>query len=231
MGEFEAILTGARVAGTPTFIPGITGPERNHTITTVMVNRRGRDNKEYSDSLTVHFWGKSANMAANYLSVGKQCNIRGRLQDYTSDTGQVRNGKRVLNRKVEVNAIRCELLADSMKEVQAAFDAGIIALKSAGRLDPNTQIALSDILPKKNSMIDFNPVLAAQTGTYGRAKVWSKDRGFWTPGVAAPVAAATAVPVDGSAAVIAAQAAEIAALKGQAVAANGAGADAGIGPF
>lgn len=229
MGEFEAILTGARVAGTPTFIPGLDPTtNRNHTIVTVMVNRRGRDNKEYSDSLTVHFWGKSANMAANYLSIGKQCNIRGRLQDYTSDTGQVRNGKRVLNRKVEVNAVRCELLADSLKEVQAAFEAGIITLKNSGRLDPNTQIALSDILPKKNAMVDFNPALAAQTGLYGKAKVWSKDRGFWTPGqVVAPVAATAAVvQPTGDAGVIAAQAAEIAALK-----AAGAVADTGLSPF
>jgi len=228
MGEFEAILTGARVAGQPTFIPGVSGPERNHTIVTVMVNRRGRDNKEFSDSLTVHFWGKSANMAANYLTIGKQCNIRGRLQDYTSDTGQVRNGKRILNRKVEVNAIRCELLADSLKEIQATFDAGILAMKNSGRLDPNTQITHADVSPKKSAMVDFNPVLAAQTGTYGKAKVWSKDRGFWTPGGAAPVA--TAMPVAGVDPVVAAQAAEIAALKGQ-IAAAGAGPDAGPAPF
>lgn len=191
MGEFKAILTGVRVAANPTFIPG-TDPLRNHAITTVMVNRKDRQGNDHSDDVTVHFWGKSANVAANYLSKGKQCNIEGRLQSYTSDTGQVKDGKRILNRKVEVNALRCELLADSMREIQAAFDSGIIALKNSGRLDPNAQINLSDILPKKGSMVDFNPALSAQTGLYGCAKVWSKDQGFWTPGAMAPVA--TAVP-------------------------------------
>lgn len=217
MGEFKAILTGIRVAGDPTFIPGATDPLRNHAIVTVMVNRKDRQGNDHSDDLTVHFWGKAANMAANYLSKGKQCNVEGRLQSYTTDTGQVKDGKRILNRKVEVTAIRCELLADSMKEIQAAFDAGIIALKNSGRLDPNAQINLSDLLPKKGSMIDFNPALAAQTGKYGCARVWSKDQGFWKPGTVA-----TATPVN-TVKTVAMIEAELAAAK----AATGEGA----GPF
>jgi len=206
MGEFKAILTGVRVAGDPTFIPG-TDPSKNHAIVTVMVNRKDRQGNNYSDTITTHFWGKAANMAANYLSKGKQCNIEGRLQSYETDTGQVKNGKRVLNRKVEVNVIRCELLADSMKEIQAVFDASILGLKASGRLDPNAQITLSDVLPKKSSMVDFNPALAGQTGKYGHARVWSKDKGFWTPGT---VIGATAPAADAR---MAALEAELAALK------------------
>jgi hypothetical protein len=55
-------------------------------------------------------------------------------------------------------------------------------------------MGLDDILPKKSAMIDFNPQLAEQTGKYGHAKVWSKDRGFW--GNATPVQAAVAVDTN-----------------------------------
>jgi len=205
MGEFKALLTGVRIAGDPTFIPGA-DPSKNHAIVTAMVNRKGRDNKDYSEDITVHFWNKTANIAANYLSTGKQCNIEGRLNSRTVDTGQVRaDGKKILYRIVEVNAIRCELLGDSLKELQAAFDNGIIALKNSGRLDPNAQINLNDILPKKGPMVDFNPALSAQTGKYGHANVWSKDKGSWKP--------TTATPVADKAIDIAALEAQIAALK------------------
>jgi len=179
MGEFGAILTGCRVAGVPTFIPGVNG-SRNHTIVTVMVNRQDRKGNPHSDDVTVHFWDKSADVAANYLGVGKQCNIRGRLQSYTVDTGQVRgDGKKILHRKVEVVATRMELLGDPLKEIQAAIDANLMVLKNSGRLDPNAQISAIDILPKKSAMVAFNPTLSAQTGMYGVAKVWSKDKNHW----------------------------------------------------
>jgi len=189
MGEFKALLTGARIAGDPTFIPG-TDPSKNHAIVTAMVNRKGRDGKDYSEDITVHMWGKSANVAANYLAKGKQVNIEGRLNSRTIDTGQTRaDGKKILYRIVEVTAVRVELLGDSLKEMQMAFDNGIIALKNSGRLAPTTQISLNDVLPKKSPMVDFNPALSAQTGKYGHANVWSKDRGSWKPaGAAAPVA-------------------------------------------
>jgi single-stranded DNA-binding protein len=196
MGEFKAILTGCRIAGDPTFIPGVDA-RNHHAIVTVMVNRVDRQGNSHSDDITVHFWGKGANIAANYLTKGKQCNIEGRLQSYTTDTGTTRaDGRKILNRKVEVTSIRCELLGDSMKDIQKAFDEGVIALKSQGRLDPNAQINLVDILPKKGPMVDFNPALSAQTGKYGHANVWSKDKGLWKPagaGTAAPNANATAV--------------------------------------
>lgn len=219
MGEFKALLTGARVAGDPTFIPGA-DPTKNHAIVTVMVNRKGRDNKDYSEDITVHFWGKSANVAANYLCTGKQVNIEGRLNTRTIDTGQVRpDGKKVLHRNVEVSAIRCELLGDSLKEMQAAFDNGILALKNSGRLDPQAQINLNDVLPKKGPMVDFNPALASQTGRYGHAKVWSKDRGHWNPNPAAP-----AVVIDE----VAALKAQLTALETKQAAATGTG---GPNPF
>jgi len=215
MGEFKALLTGARVAGVPTFIPG-GDPTKNHAMVTVMVNRKDRQGNDHSEDITVHFWGKSANVAANYLSIGKQVNIEGRLNSRTIDTGQVRaDGKKILYRLVEVTASRCELLGDSLKEMQAAFDTGILALKSSGRLDPNAQISITDVLPKKGPMVDFNPALAVQTGKYGHANVWSKDKGSWK------VAGTTTAPVVDNA--IAALKAQIEALEKKNVATAGAG--------
>ena len=218
MGEFKVFLTGVRVAGDPTFIPG-TDPNKNHALTTVMANRKGRDGKDYSQDITCHFWAKQANMAANYLAKGKQVNIEGTLNTRTIDTGQVRaDGKKILYRISEVRVIRCELLGDSLKEIQNAFDTGILALKNSGRLDPNTQISLNDVIPKKGPMVDFNPALAAQTGKYGHANVWSKDRGSWKS-----TTVATA-PTDQSA-TIAVLEAKINQLKKEAVVANSAVAD------
>jgi len=206
MGELKALLTGARIAGDPTFIPGA-DPSKNHTIVTAMVNRKGRDGKDYSEDITVHFWNKNANVAANYLSKGKQCNIEGRLNSRTVDTGQVRpDGKKILYRIVEVNATRVELLGDPLKETIAALDNYVVSLKNSGRLDPNTQINFVEALPKKSPMIDFNPALSAQTGKYVHANVWSKDKGSWKP-------MATAAPASNEAATIAALEAQIAALK------------------
>ena len=219
MGEFKALLTGARVAGEPTFIPGA-DPSKNHAMLTVMVNRKGKDGKDYSEDMTVHFWGKPANVAANYLGIGKQCNIEGRLNSRTVDTGQMRaDGKKILYRIVEVTAIRCELLGDSLKELQAAFDAGIIALKNTGRLDPQAQISLNDVLPKKGPMVDFNPALSAQTGKYGHANVWSKDKGSWKPAMTA-VAPGAAVPTTDKATAIAALETQILQLKQDATVAD-----------
>lgn len=191
MGEFKFIGTSIRIAGDPTFIPNLGDPKRNHAIVTGMVNRRINE-KDLTDEITMNFWGKSASVAANFLPKGKQCNIEGRLQSYTMDSGQVReDGKRILNRRVEVNVARCELLADPRREMETAFVNGVANLKSQGRLPGNVQMSLDDILPKKSPMVDFNPQLAAQTGKYGHARVWSKDRGFWvtiTPTATIPVA-------------------------------------------
>lgn len=191
MGEFKFIGTSIRIAGDPTFIPNLQDPKRNHAIVTGMINRK-INGKDLTDEITLNFWDKSASVAANFLPKGKQCNIEGRLQSYTMDTGQVReNGKRILNRRVEVSVARCELLADPRREMEVAFANGLAALKAAGRLPGNVQMGLDDILPKKSAMVDFNPQLAAQTGKYGHARVWSKEREFWGNAIPAQAAAAT----------------------------------------
>ena len=215
MGEFKFMGTSVRIAGDPTFIPNPQDPRRNHTIVTCMVNRRINE-KDLTDEITLNFWGKSASVAASFLPKGKQCNIDGRVQSYTMETGQVReDGKRILNRRIEVNVSRCELLADSRREMEAAFQGGIAALKAQGRLPTNVQISLDDVLPKKSPMTDFNPQLAAQTGKYGHARVWSKDRGFWVTIPAGTVVTPTAVPTGDTNTAIQTLQSQIAALQNQ----------------
>jgi len=213
MGEFKVFLTGARVAKEPTFIPG-SEPAKNHAMATVMVNRKGRDGKDYSQDITCHFWSKQANMAANYLSKGKQVNVEGTLNTRTIDTGQVRpDGKKILYRIAEVRVIRCELLGDPLRETIAALDNYIIAQKNSGRLDPNVQLNFNEALSKKTPMVDFNPALSAQTGKYVHANVWSKDKQSWKP-------TAPAAPAADKATSIAALEAQIENLKKEAVVAD-----------
>jgi len=68
-------------------------------------------------------------------------------------------------------------------------------------------------------MVDFNPALSAQTGKYGHANVWSKDKGSWKPAMTA-VAPGAAVPTTDKATAIAALEVQIANLKQAAVVAD-----------
>jgi len=191
MGELLVIGTGCRVAGSPTFIPG-NGPEKNHALVTLMVNRRTRAGKTVTDEITANFWGKHASVAANYLGTGKQCDIRGRLQSYSQATGRILpNQKQEIYRKIEVVVTRCELMADSRKMQESELAKNLTALKAQGRLPAAVILTMDDLFSKKAAMVDFNPAVAVQTGSYGYAKVWSKDVGFWGNGVG-QVAPATA---------------------------------------
>jgi single-stranded DNA-binding protein len=200
MGNMLFIGTDLRVASEVTFIPGAEA-KRNHAILTV-INNRGkhpRTNEDMTDEITLNFWGKYAGVAAHYLYPGKQINAEGRIQSYTEDTGQVRpNGGRKLNRKIEVVVDNMQLLGDSMKKINERIAKNILALKAAGRLPQDVVLSAEELLKTdKIPMTDFVPAVAAQSGRYGLARVWSKDHGFWDQkiGQVAPAAApATAAP-------------------------------------
>ena len=215
-GEFEFRGTSVRIAGDPTFIPNLADPTKNHTIATGMVNRgkHPRTGADMTEEITLHFWNKGASMAANFLPKGKQCNVNGHIRSHVTDTGQVRaDGKKILNRDISIVVSRCELLADSRREMEAAFNQGIANMKAAGRLPANVVLTLDEVLPKKEKMVDFNPQLAAQTGKYGHAKVWSKDRGMWNAATA-PVQAVATAAIPDQATVIAQMQAQLAKLSG-----------------
>jgi len=193
MGEFLFIGTSCHVAGPPTYIPGTT-PDKNHALVTLMVNRKTRAGNQVTDEITANFWAKNASVAANYLGTGKQCNIRGRSQSYNQATGRILpNNKAEINRRIEVTVTRCELLADSRKAQEAELAVNINRLKAEGRLPAAVILTMDDLFSKKATMVDFNPAVAIQTGSYGHAKVWSKDVGFWGNGIGQVAAIAPAV--------------------------------------
>lgn len=200
MGNMIFIGEDLRVASEVTFIPGAEA-KRNHAILTV-INNRGkhpRTGEDMTDEITLNFWGKYAGVAAHYLYPGKQINATGRIQSYTEDTGQVRpGGGRKLNRKIEVVVDNMQLLGDSMKKINERIAKNIAVLKAAGRLPQDVVLSAEELLKTdKIPMTDFVPAVAAQSGRYGLARVWSKDHGFWDQKIgqvttAAPVQTADA---------------------------------------
>lgn len=176
-------------AGNPTFFPG-DRPESHHTTITVIDNDKGRDNKEYQTEYTLKFWGKYAQAAAQYLKKGRCLSFEGVLTSYTKDTGQVNTGtgKRILNRKNEVRVTKFAFGPATKAELQERVNGNIAKLVMAGRLVAGSvsaeELLAIDVQPSQ----DYNPMLAAQTGMYGNAKVWNKASGsMMVPGQAAPV--------------------------------------------
>ncbi len=222
MGGMLFVGTDLRVASDVTFIPGAE-LKRNHAILTV-INNRGkhpRTQDDMTDEITLNFWGKYAGVAAHYLYPGKQINADGRIQSYTEDTGQTRpGGGRKLNRKIEVVVDNMQLLGDSMKKINERVAKNILAMKQAGRLPAEVIITAEELLKTdKIGMTDYVPAIAAQTGRYGLARVWSKDHGFWDQKIGQDLTANTGATGTGAGANIdlsnpAVLAAHIAQLQG-----------------
>lgn len=215
LGDFKVVGTSVRAAGPPTFIPNLADPTKNHTMVTGIVNRgiNPRNNQQMTERITLHFWNKLASVAACFITTGKQFNIHGNLRIHVTDTGQVRNGKKVLNGDASIRVASLELLSDSKKMLDATFAQGLASMIASGKLPPNTVLTYDDFFPKKEKLQAFNPALSAQTGTYGHAKVWTKDQMFW--------GGATALAGDVNKTIAALQA-QITALQNPAVVVNGA---------
>lgn len=181
LGDFKVVGTSVRAAGAPTFIPNLADPTKNHTMVTGIVNRgiNPRNNQQMTERITLHFWNKLASVAACFITTGKQFNVHGNLRIHVTDTGQVRNGKKILNSDASIRVASLELLSDSKKMLDATFAQGLAAMIASGKLPPNTALTYDDFFPKKEKIQAFNPELSGQTGAYGYAKVWTKDRLFW----------------------------------------------------
>jgi len=200
LGAMKVTLLNVRVAGMPTFMPG-SEPKRHHTMLTVICNRgiNPTNKQEMSDAVTCNFWGKYAGVAAQFLSTGREISIDGELRSHNHETGEVKNGKRVIERRVEILVNRFYFGKDSMKELSARVNAKIAEFKQLGRLPATAQITAEELLAvTRPAAVDYNPLLAEQTGMYGNARVWVKGRGFLNnglitdPAVAAATAAAAA---------------------------------------
>ena len=228
MGSQNFIGTDLRVANEVTFIPG-TEPRNHRALVTAMSNTKGRNGETYSDEVSLIFWGKRAIVAATYLYKGKQINVYGRYQSHTTDTGQITpGGKKILNRNVQVVVSHMELLGDSMKKIEEIVAINLGRLKAAGRIPQELTVTAKELLDNpKPALTDFNPAVSAQTGKFGLANVWSKDRGFWKPGMATP----TGTPVPSAEDKVKALEEELAKLKGNSPAPQAADAGAAVDPF
>jgi len=187
LGDFKVTGTSVRAAGPPTFIPNLADPTKNHAMVTGIVNRGINPNnqQQMTERITLHFWNKLASVAACFITTGKQFNVHGNLRVHVTDSGQVRNGKKVLNSDVSIRVASLELLSDSKKMLDATFAQSLANMIAGGKLPPNTVLTYDDFFPKKEKLQTFNPALSGQTGAYGYAKVWTKDRQFWGGAAAA----------------------------------------------
>ncbi len=202
MGNAIAILTGAHVAGVPTFFPAADGDPKKHTlILNVMIN--GRKKKDGSRSVETHavkFWGKYACIAAHQLKKGSAINVFGVYTTWQRDTGEVKNGKKVIEEKTSVRCDQFEHAGMTQKEVAAMIDVNLAAYYTgiaAGTIHPQTKLT-SEMLMKKPELSvygDYNPALAAQTGMYGNARVFVKGIG-WLNGNGQVAQPASAIPAD-----------------------------------
>jgi hypothetical protein len=192
MGEVLEIMQNVRVARDPIFIPAANGDQRhNHCILTVINNRGTKDaaGQARTDSYTLHFWGKYAEVAAWSLGKGREINVRGENRSYLHDTGRVKeNGRKEVYRRNEVLVRKFFFGGDSKKELMARLAKNIAALEVAGgfklpaSVTPETLLAIT-----KTPRVDYNPAIHDATGKYGVATIWRKGQ--------APVATASA-PVD-----------------------------------
>jgi single-stranded DNA-binding protein len=229
MGTQLYLGTDLRIANEVTFMPS-TDPLKHHVIVTAICNRgKSAAGKELRDEISLNFWGKRAVNAAHYLYKGKQINVIGRLQSYTEDKGETNAaGKRILNRKIEVVVTRMELLGDSMREMTKIVADNIQLMVNNGEVPAALLgVLTAERLLKSNKPkpVEFNPTIAAQTGYFGRAKVWTKDRGFWTGGNAPAPAAVPNADTASMAAEIERLQSQLANAEGQKTAEAGADAD------
>lgn len=197
-GKFAITGIGAHCAGSPMFIPG-TEVGKNHTIITVIVNRgKSKAGVELKSEVTLNIWGKYAGAAACHLDKGRKIDFEGELLSHTTDTGTVTPaGKKMLNRRNEVRVSRFYFSGDTKKELMQRVSKNLAALQATGQ--PITPDALLNI--SRNKTIEYNPVLSAQTGMYGNARVWIGNS--FIKANAAIVVPAPAAPVPAPAQVVA----------------------------
>ena len=200
MGELLVTGMDIRIANDLTFFPNA-DPTKHHAKATAICNGGfSKSGKEIRDEVPLDFWGKLAGIACFYTFKGKQINVRGNLQSYVVDSGRVTpGGKKELIRTHSINVRVLHLLGDPMKEVEKTFAGNLIRLLAAG-VDPRSFTAQELLRSDKQKLADFNPVLANQTGYYGRAPVYTNDRKFWKDSLGlnpnVPDAAATAMGIN-----------------------------------
>jgi len=174
-------LTNVRVAADPMFYPG-PDPKQYRCMIPVIKNmgKNSVTGAQMTQSYTVIFWAKYAEMAAVMIEKGRQVTIDGVLRVFPKVMGIGPDGKKIYNNITTVHARRFELGADSGKALDARVNARIAEGKAAG-LIPQQMTVGADYLLKieRPKYRQFNPAEVAATGRFGFAKVsLGKGQGF-----------------------------------------------------
>lgn len=189
--EDKMILSNVRVVAPPCFFPHATDPKKHKCMLTVAKNHgnhRQTGQPLPASYYELSFWGKRAQTCALYLNTGKLISVEVIPRSRLHDTGrQKANGKKEIYRLTNWIVWNFEFGADSMKELSARVNGNLLVAKAAGMLDPNATVTAEVLLKTdRPAKYDYTPALAEQTGLYGNARVWIKDRGFIGGGIAGP---------------------------------------------
>ena len=184
------------IAGIPTFFPG--QDTKGHQCVLTVIDNIKRGDKEYKSETTLKFWGKKAQHAALYLKKGMCISYEGRMDSYTSESGQVKaDGTKILNRKNEISIETFSFGPETKASLKARIEGNIAKLVGLGRIVAGSitadELMAIDTIPA----YDYNPMMAAQSGLYGNARVWNKAANSWMAGtgtVTTPVGAPAGNP-------------------------------------
>jgi hypothetical protein len=174
-------LTNVRAAADPMFYAD--ADPKKYRCLVPMIKNMGKHSvtgQPLTQSYTVIFWAKYAEMAALMIEKGRQISIDGVLRTFNKELGTGPDGKRLFNKITTVHARRFELGADSTKSLIARINAKIAEGKAAG-LIPQQMTVGGDYLLKveRPKHRQFNPAEVAATGRFGFAKVsLGKGQGF-----------------------------------------------------
>jgi len=227
-------LINVNVAGEPTFYPH--ADPKHHKCEVTAIKNLGKNKQtgvEMKQTYNLTFWGGYAQKAALYLDKGRCICLKGEPMNYAVPTGRIKdNGKKEFNTKntTKVEGFEfgpmskkemIDLVSTNMAMIQAAIDAGTRSPQKVATAEE--LVAVHPI-----TAYDYSPELAALTGRYGNARVWTKEG--WMGASAAPVG------VVADDAQIAKMEAELARIKAAKVAAEAAvpaaaAANASVDPF
>lgn len=228
MIDSKVSLVNVRAASDPMFFADA-DPKKHRCLLPVIKNlgKHPTTGQPMTQSYTVVFWAKYAELAALMIEKGRQITLDGVLRTFNKELGNGPDGRKIYNKITTVHARRFELGADSTKALIARINAKIAEGKAAGLIPPQMTVGgdylIAVVRPKHRP---FNPAEVASTGKFGFAKVSLGKGQGWVNAGAATGAGSVPAPVKTKEQI----AAEIAQLQAQMNSAASATAG-GVDPF
>jgi hypothetical protein len=185
-GKFTVIGENVNVAGVPRLYPmGFDGHTKHCLNFNCIANGgKGADGTEYKTTMAVKGWGPFALALAQILKVGSALVIEGRLSSFMKPTGQVVNGKSTYNNVISITATEVQVIGESKKALNELIAKNVAELVKTGVVRQEQMgILTGDTLLKHPDMVmvkEFNAATAMQSGKFGLADIWTKDRGNWS---------------------------------------------------